>query len=533
MEYRGIFMGVWACAIAIPLLAAPAPVGLPKPFATSDRCVACHNGLTAPDGEDVSFGKSWKASMMANAARDPYWTASVRRETLDHPTASTAIEHECATCHMPMARYVAQLLGREQPVLGHEEPLADDGVSCTTCHRISWRELGEESTFSGRLSVESRGMRKIYGPYPISGGRTRIMSSASGFLPVKAGHIGSAELCAACHTLITHSLGPDGRVTGELPEQVPYLEWKHGAYAGVRDCVSCHMPEVDEPVAIASVLGEPREEVSRHVFRGGNFLVPRILAAHGDTLKTVASSKQLEATSKATLAHLQEEAASISVEKPRIAGSSLTFEVAVENYAGHKLPTAYPSRRAWLHLTVEDRGGKVVFESGALRHDGSIVGNDNDDDASRFEPHYREIERAEQVQIYEPVLAGPDGTVTTGLLTAVRYIKDNRLLPEGFDKSNAEERIAVRGDARDDADFRDGGDRVKFRLDLAEGRPPFEIHAELKYQPIGFRWANNLGGHHSAETERFVRYYGEVADRSAALLAQDSATVNSLERIEE
>ena len=39
--------------------------------------------------------------------------------------------------------------------------------------------------------------------------------------------------------------------------------------------------------------------------------------------------------------------------------------VAVENLAGHKLPTAYPSRRVWLHVTVLD-GPDVVFESGAI-----------------------------------------------------------------------------------------------------------------------------------------------------------------------
>jgi hypothetical protein len=73
----------------------------------------------------------------------------------------------------------------------------------------------------------------------------------------------------------------------------------------------------------------------------------------------------------------------------------------VENLSGHKFPTAFPSRRAWLHFTVHDHGGRVVFESGALRPDGSIVGNDNDADPRRFEPHYAAINSTEQVEIYE------------------------------------------------------------------------------------------------------------------------------------
>ena len=108
--------------------------------------------------------------------------------------------------------------------------------------------------------------------------------------------------------------------------------------------------------------------------------------------------------------------------------------VFVENLGGHKLPTAYPSRRSWLHVTVRDRNDKVIFESGALRPDGSIAGNDNDADPRRFEPHYNEITSGEQVQIYEDIMGDTKGDVTTGLLTAVRYLKDNRLLPQGFDK---------------------------------------------------------------------------------------------------
>ena len=117
----------------------------------------------------------------------------------------------------------------------------------------------------------------------------------------------------------------------------------------------------------------------------------------------------------------------------------------MQNLTGHKLPTAYPSRRTWLHVTVRDRNGRPVFESGAITPTGLIQGNDNDADATKFEPHYTEIRQPDQVQIYESIMGDPAGAPTTGLLTAVRYLKDNRLLPRGFDKATADADIQVVG----------------------------------------------------------------------------------------
>ena len=88
-------------------------------FQTSDRCVACHNGLQTASGDDVSIGFDWRASTMANSSRDPYWQASVRRETIDHPSAKAEIEDECATCHMPITRYEAKQRGGHGQVFAH------------------------------------------------------------------------------------------------------------------------------------------------------------------------------------------------------------------------------------------------------------------------------------------------------------------------------------------------------------------------------------------------------------------------------
>src|SRR5262249_16749454 len=149
-----------------------------------------------------------------------------------------------------------------------------------------------------------------------------------------------------------------------------------------------------------------------------------------------------------------------------VSAGKLMAEVFVENLTGHKLPTAFPSRRAWIHFAVRDQNGNAVFESGALKPDGSIQGNSNDADPSHFEPHFREITSSDQVEIYEPILKDGEGHVTTGLAAAIGYLKDNRLLPAGFEKQTADKDIAVVGDAADDRNFSAGGDLVRYSVDL-------------------------------------------------------------------
>jgi len=85
-------------------------------FRTSERCAACHNGLTTTSGEDISIGFEWRASIMANSSRDPYWQGSVRRESMDHPESKQAIEDECSICHMPAVRMADRDAGRHTQV---------------------------------------------------------------------------------------------------------------------------------------------------------------------------------------------------------------------------------------------------------------------------------------------------------------------------------------------------------------------------------------------------------------------------------
>jgi hypothetical protein len=504
-------------------------------FETSDRCFPCHNGVTTKSGEDISIGINWRTSIMANSGRDPYWMGSVRRETLDHPIAATAIQDECTICHMPMLRYEARLAGGEGDVFAHLPPdpdklsdrLGEDGVSCTVCHQVTPENLGTRASFVGGFKVDEQtkaGARHIYGPFEPTAGRTTVMQSSSAFKPQQGDHIRASELCATCHTLLTQALDAQGKVIGELPEQVPYQEWLHSDYRTSRSCQSCHMPVVDEEVPATSVFGKPRTGVSRHTFIGGNFFMQRMLNRFRNDLAVKALPQEMDAAANRTIAHLQTEAATVTVQNLGARDGRIEFTVAVANLGGHKLPTAYPSRRAWLHVTVRDGSGRTLFESGALGANGAIAGNDNDADGSRFEPHYTTINRPDQVQVYESVMAGADGALTTGLLTAVRYVKDNRLLPRGFDKTTAGADVAVHGDAQADADFLGGSDRVQYSVDAASAAGPITVRAELWYQPIGFRWAMNLGKYDAPEPKRFVGYYEQMSEGSGVILASASAT---------
>jgi hypothetical protein len=524
-------------AAAPPPQVAHTPVIAPGTlFKTADACIACHNGLVTPSGHDVSIGFEWRSSMMANAARDPYWQAGVRREVRDHPEAASAIEHECSACHMPMTRFEAKAGGGKGQVfanlpIGHQATsqalLAADGVSCTVCHQITAEKLGTRESFTAGFVVDTKigaGGRTVFGPFAMDNGRVRIMRSASTFTPTEAAHIQTSETCATCHTLYTHALGAGGKAIGELPEQVPYLEWRHSAYPKEKSCQVCHMPVVEEATAITSVLGQPRPHFSRHEFRGGNFFMPRMLNRYRTELGVTALPQELDATARRAVENLQTEAASVALEGVDVRGGRLVADVVVTNLAGHKLPTAYPSRRAWLHLTVRDRKDRVLFESGAFSPDGRVEGNDNDTDGARYEPHYAEIDSADKVQVYESVMADANAAVTTGLLSGVRYVKDNRVLPRGFDKATADKDVAVHGGAAADDDFVGGSDRVRYRVSLANAEGPFRVQAELCYQSIGYRWAQNLKLHDAPEPRRFVRYYDSMAAGSLAVLARASAT---------
>lgn len=499
-------------------------------FITAEQCLVCHNNVSDAEGNDISIGHSWRATMMALSAKDPYWMAGVRRESIDHPTAIEEIEDTCSVCHMPMARTLSASRGEGGQIFAHldgtypfpeETAVGADGVSCTVCHQIKADNLGSHASFDGGYEIDltMSQNRSVYGPFEPDAGRTRVMQSATGYVQTESTHIQQSELCATCHTLYTPTLDDAGNVVAEFPEQMPYIEWQHSSYSETDSCQSCHMPIVAGDNAVTSVLGQPRPEVSQHSFLGGNAFMLGLLDRYRDELGVSTPSDALQESIERTEEHLATATASLEISAPQLNSGVAAFDITVENLAGHKLPTAYPSRRVWLHVEVTDQSGRVVFESGAPNADGSITGNDNDADANAFEPHYDEITSEDQVQIYEPIIHDYRGEITTSLLSAAAYVKDNRIPPHGFDKHAVSEDVAVHGPALTDDDFNAGRDIVSYRIEVGDGVSSVSVSARLLFQPIGYRWASNLRSYQTFETNRFVGYFDDNARDSFNELA--------------
>jgi hypothetical protein len=463
-------------------------------------------------GIDVSPGADWRASMMANSAVDPYWQAMVRAEMLRNPETADQVEEFCTRCHAPMANATDRAHDRKVELFDdgylnsehHLHVLAVDGVSCSLCHQIQEEGLGLPQSYSGGFTIDTEllsGERVIFGSFNIDEDMSEIMRSSSGFLPEQGMHITRSELCATCHM----QFNPN-----DFPQQTPYFEWWYSAFRQDQSCQDCHMPVAVGGVQVAATSVEVRSPYARHQFLGGNVYMLEILERFADELQVIAPSLSLQEAVENTRQQLSNQAVELQVEEARLSGQWITVDLHLETLTGHKFPTSFPARRAWIHLRAEDADGEVLFESGMPLPNGSIEGNDSDQDPTAFEPHYDVILDQNQVQIYEAILGDESGAVTWGMMQADNYLKDNRLLPIGLDKESAIPQIRVSGEAAEDDDFLGGGDSIRYSFNIGQAPAPFTLTIELLYQSIGSGWIESLRGFSASEIDRFLRYVDEV-----------------------
>jgi len=470
--------------------------------------------------------------MMAQSATDPFFQATLAKELTRFPNRRAEIEQHCSRCHAPMATLEADAAREPIALTGtgflnpsHRlHPQALEGVGCTLCHKIADSpSLGTASGFSGNFSLDNTGL--LYGGWPNAD--TSPMFAATGYSPVYGPHTQRSSFCATCHELTTPVRDADGNPSLEpFPAQTVFTEWQNSTLgqAGGKSCQQCHMPDSNGVIASSDRPERlvTRDGFSRHLFVGGNAFMLDMLGANRQELGISANNfAQTSARARTLLAT----SATIDISELKWNGTKLEFSVGLFNKTGHKFPTGYPSRRAFVHVTVTDNTGRIVFESGKTNADGSIQGAD-DAVGRAYTPHYLHITTADQVPIFEAVMADAQGMVTHSQFQAASYVKDNRLLPEGYSSHLAPTTIRPDSVTRADSDFLGGSEHVHYRLDgLAFTQ--YVVTAELNYQTLSWPALNDLisGSNNDAAIGRF-KQMNQSAKIRIETVAKASAQIN-------
>lgn len=505
------------------------PVGTNSLFAGSGLCGGCHghdpNFFAMIDPvtlEDINILDDWKATMMANSAKDPLWRAKVSHEILVNPTHQIALEDKCTSCHAPQGRFNAIHEGATTYAISDMigDSVALDGVACGACHQLYDTLIGK--TNSGNLIYDTT--KTVYGPYgnPFAG----PMQSFIGFNVEYGPHIANAGLCAGCHTLITNTVDLAGNFTGDVfVEQATYHEWVNSSYK-IDDitCQRCHIPQIDENVVIAANFQflAPRRPYGKHHLVGGNSFMLSLMQDNISALGITASSASFDTTIARTKRLLRDSTLNISLVENSRTMDTVFYDLTLTNRAGHKFPSGYPSRLAYVEFVVMDSLGDTIFKSGMLDANYNIINRD-----ATFEPHYNVINDEQEVQIYEMVMGDVNNNPTTVLERAKDQLKDNRLTPLGFTTTHyAYDTTKIVGGALTDPDFNKilsiegtGADMIHFHIPLNGYTGNLNTSARVYYQTVPRKWLDEMFAYSSQEIDTF-KYMYDNADHTPMLVAE-------------
>ena len=512
-------------------------------FKGSGHCNGCHGhdntgyAMVTADGRDVNVVNDWRSSIMANSARDPFWRAKVSHEVMINPAHQVALEDKCTKCHAPMGNFEHHFTGQGPYSMAYfaQDDIAHDGVSCVPCHMQKAEGIG--NFFSGQLQLDTTG-RPIYGPYADEDIFGAPMESFVNYVPQYGAQILDAGLCAGCHTLITETADINGNLTGdEFVEQATYHEWVNSQFdnethpeTGIT-CQGCHVPLLDDTIGVVLsanyIFLQPKTPFGQHHFAGANTFMLTMLKDNGDTLQVTASQAQFDTTIARTNRMLQQHTLMVETSVPLRDADTAFIDVKLTNLAGHKFPSGYPSRRAWVQLLVTDAGGDTLYNNGAPSPDYDIVGHD-----PLWEPHYNVITSPDQVQIYEMVMGDVNGNLTTVLERGKEPLKDNRLAPAGFSVDHySYDTTRIVGAATTDLDFNhdengvegSGTDVIHYHAAMGGHTGLINITAKVWYQTAPPRFMEEMFAQSSPEIDLFKDMF-HAADNTPILVRSASQT---------
>ncbi|MBK9422399.1 MAG: T9SS type A sorting domain-containing protein [Flavobacteriales bacterium] len=512
-------------------------------FMASGNCAGCHGhdpsgyAMVTAEGKDVNVVDDWRSSIMANAARDPFWRAKVSHEVQVNPAHQAGLENKCTTCHAPMGNFESHYTGQGLYSIAQlqQDTIAIDGVSCVPCH--IQRKDSIDRFFSGQLHFDTLG-RPLFGPYATADIFGAPMESFVGYVPKYGSQILDAGLCAGCHTLITETADLDGNPSGdEFVEQATYHEWLNSDFndrehpeTGIT-CQGCHVPLLDDDIGVVLsanyIFLQPKTPFGQHHFAGANLFMLNMLKDNGDTLKVTATDAQFDSTIERTNRMLRQHTLLIETTVANRTADTAFVNVKLNNLAGHKFPSGYPSRRAWVELIVTDDNGDTLYHNGGVGSNGEIIGID-----PLWEPHHDQITSPDQVQIYEMVMGDVNGDVTTVLERAKDPLKDNRLAPSGFSSTHPTyDTTRIVGTAFTDPDFNhengmegSGTDVVHYHVPVNGITGGLHIRANVWYQSAPPRSVADMFTYSGPEIDLFQNLYNTQGN--APFLVRSNAIVD-------
>lgn len=506
----------------------------PGQFLTSDQCQGCHDAtgsnsgtpnmvFTNQRGEAVNLSPyaTWRASPMGLAGRDPIFFSQLQSETNNLPQLTQCIENTCLHCHGVMGqrqlaidtqdsyqgedcKSIFPVPPPEQVPFGQPFSLADvtryqnsqknlpaghnghgnygglarDGISCTVCHHIDEKNLGEESGFTGNFITGPAD--QLNGPYADDSIVPKPMQHALGITPRFAKQIQSSQLCNSCHNILLPVFTNEGKPQPASYEQTTGLEWQNSQFAWpgetFQSCQDCHMrtdfegqPLVTEIANIEASNNFPptthrlpdeeihlteRKHFARHTLLGLNVFLNEFFQQF-PVILGLQQIDYMNGNTQPALTHARDQfidiaqraTAKLSVSPLVFEENQVSAEVTVENLAGHYLPSGVGFRRVILEYRLLDTQGQTLWCSGCTNDLGVIVDGSKLENGqfpplpselpianpTAYQPHYQQITEQSQAQIYQELIKDSAGDFTTSFLRRVTHVKDNRLRPKGYD----------------------------------------------------------------------------------------------------
>jgi hypothetical protein len=464
-----------------------------------------------------------------------------RQLTTDKPNALFTHQDFLATSG-PMASYGA---------------LARDGVSCLACHRMLQDGLGTPQTFTGNFKVGDP--KTVFGPYKDV--VTFPMQNSVDMKPVHGVALNDPAMCGSCHVVETEILDKNKTYDRQSfyrqkksHEQTTYLEWLNSRFQTKaparpgdmpKTCQDCHMPRHIEGKQINTKIaniqdntytdaqGKPfpntapaseitmteRKEYGRHTFVGANVFVLEMFKQFGVQLgltqgdrnydlSTFKFKPRLDFAIEETTKQMQNESANLRIIAQRRSVNSVEVDVEVVNKAGHKFPSGVGFRRAFIEFNAIDASGKVLWSSGRSNDRGVILdakGKPLETEFSKrvWQPHWRIVSNENQVQIYEVRTKDLQGLLTTSFLGLAKQVKDNRLMPQGWQASGpyADWTMPVAVPKTTNPGYYNGAGNnvVTYRIPAAIAKSMKSVSAQLHYQSIPPYYLQDrfdIGGNH-------------------------------------